>query len=139
MHELSPRHVVPVENPSERSFGLVFFVFFLAVSSYPLISGQSIRLWALGVAGVFLLLSLAAPMALAPLNRVWMKFGALLHSIVSPLALAVGFFLTVLPIGLLMRLFGKDPLRLRLDPMADSYWILREPPGPEADSLNNQF
>jgi len=91
------------------------------------------------VSGLFLLLAVLVPRVLAPANRLWTKFGLLLHHIVSPLALGVLFFLVVTPTGLLMRLFGKDPLRLRFDPAADSYWIKRDPPGPAADSLKNQF
>lgn len=139
MHEHLPRHTANVEGSSDRSFGIVFAVVFLIVALYPLVYGQGIRLWSLIVAGIFLLLSFAAPAVLAPANKLWMKFGELLHKIVSPVALGIVFYLTVLPIGLLMRLFGKDPLRLRLDTAVDSYWIRREPPGPAADSLNNQF
>ena len=65
--------------------------------------------------------------------------GLVLHKIVSPIALGILFFLVVTPTGLLMRLLGKDPLRLRFDRSADSYWIARTPPGPDADSLKNQF
>jgi hypothetical protein len=68
-----------------------------------------------------------------------MKFGEMLHRIVSPLALGIVFYFTVLPTGLLLRLFSNDPLRLRFDPTAKSYWIKREPPGPAAESLKNQF
>ena len=89
--------------------------------------------------GIFLLLAALVPGVLAPANRLWTKFGLLLHHIVSPIALGILFFLVVTPTGLLMRLFGKDPLRLRFDPDADSYWIKRDPPGPAADSLKNQF
>lgn len=91
------------------------------------------------VAGAFLLLAMLIPQVLAPANRLWTKFGLLLHNIVSPIALGILFFLVVTPTGLLMRLFGKDPLRLRFDPAASSYWIKRDPPGPAADSLKNQF
>lgn len=104
-----------------------------------MLHGHALRLWALILAGVFLLLSLLLPASLAPLNRLWTKFGMLLHHIVSPLALGILFFLVVTPIALIMRIFGKDPLRLRLDRSASSYWIERTPPGPAADSLKNQF
>ncbi len=91
------------------------------------------------VAGTFLVLTLSVPKVLGPANRMWTKFGLLLHNIVSPLALGILFYLVVTPTGLLMRIFGKDPLRLRLDTAADSYWITRSPPGPDAESLKNQF
>ena len=122
-----------------RAFGLVFTLAFAIIACYPLLIGGVIRLWSMIVAGIIFLLTLFAPAVLAPANRLWIKFGELLHRIVSPLALGIVFYITVLPTGLLLRLFGKDPLRLRFDPRAKSYWIKREPPGPSAESLNNQF
>lgn len=139
MHEHSPRYAPATQGSSDRSFGLVFSVFFVVVGLLPLLGGHSIRLWSLGLSGAFLLLALFIPSVLAPANRVWTKFGMLLHSIVSPIALGILFFAVVTPTGFVMRLFGKDPLRLRFDPSPRSYWILRTPPGPDADSLKNQF
>ena len=128
-----------VQGGSNRSFGLVFAVFFAIVGLVPLISGRGVRGWALGVAALFLALALIYPALLAPLARLWMKFGLLLHRIVSPIALGIMFFLVITPMGLLMRLFGKDPLRLRFDRSADSYWIPRDPPGPSPESFKDQF
>ena len=139
MHEHAPRHTARIQTSSDRSFGFVFAAVFLIVGLYPLLHAAGIRIWAIVVSGLFLLLAALAPRVLAPANRLWTKFGLLLHNIVSPIALGILFFLVVTPTGLLMRLFGKDPLRLRFDPAADSYWIKRDPPGPAADSLNNQF
>ncbi len=139
MHEHTPRHTSQIQSSSDRSFGFVFAAVFLIVALYPLLHAAGIRIWAVVISGLFLLLAALVPQVLAPANRLWTKFGLLLHNIVSPLALGILFFLVVTPTGLLMRLFGKDPLRLRFDPAADSYWIKRDPPGPAADSLNNQF
>ena len=139
MHEHTPRHTSQLQSSSDRSFGFVFAAVFLIVALYPLLHAGGIRIWAAIVSGLFLLLAALVPTILAPANRAWTKFGLLLHNIVSPLALGILFFLVVTPPGLLMRLFGKDPLRLRFDPAATSYWIKRDPPGPAADSLNNQF
>lgn len=139
MHEHTPRHTSQIQSSSDRSFGFVFAAVFLIVALFPLLHAAGIRIWAVAVSGVFLLLASFLPHVLAPANRLWTKFGLLLHNIVSPVALGILFFLVVTPTGLLMRLFGKDPLRLRFDPAADSYWIKRDPPGPAADSLNNQF
>ncbi len=97
------------------------------------------RLWALIAAGVFLVPALVFPKVLHPLNKLWMRFGALLQKIVSPIVLGALFFLTVTPMGLLMRLIGKDLLRLKKDPDASSYWIERTPPGPPPDTMRNQF
>lgn len=139
MHEHTPRHTASAPISSDRSFGLVFTVFFSIVGLLPLLSGQGIRLWALGVSTLFLLLSLTVPRVLAPANRAWAKFGELLHGIVSPVALGILFFGVVTPTGVIMRLLGKDLLRLRLDRSTNSYWIVRTPPGPDAESLKNQF
>ena len=139
MHEHTPRHTAPVQGSSNRAFGLVFTVFFLLIGLLPLLHGHAIRMWALLLAGGVLVLALAVPAVLAPANRLWTKLGLVLHKIVSPIALGILFFLVVTPTGLLMRLLGKDPLRLRFDRSADSYWIDRTPPGPDADSLKNQF
>ena len=128
-----------VQGGSNRSFGLVFTVFFAIVGLLPLIGGRGVRGWALGLGALFLAVALLHPAVLAPLARLWMKFGLLLHRIVSPIALGVMFFLVITPMGLLMRLFGKDPLRLRFDRSADSYWIPRDPPGPSPESFKDQF
>lgn len=125
--------------PSERSFGIVFTAVFLIVGAWPLLSGGPPRWWALAIAGAFLVAGLALPRILRPLNSAWLRFGLVLHRIISPLILAMLFYLTVLPTGLVMRALGKDPLRLRFDRNARSYWIERSPPGPDPESLRNQF
>jgi hypothetical protein len=139
MHEHTQKHALAVEQSSDRAFGLVFAAVFLIIALYPLFSGNALRIWALIVAGGFGVSALFIPGVLAPANRLWMKFGELLHRVVSPIALGIVFYLAVMPTGLLMRLLGKDPLRLRMDATAESYWIKRDPPGPAAESLNNQF
>lgn len=124
---------------SDRSFGLVMAGFFGLIGFWPLLHRSDLRIWAIAVALGFLIAAIVCPGMLARANQLWMRFGALLHVIVSPVALAVVFYLTVVPIGLLMRLSGKDPLRLKPDPAARSYWIPRQPPGPDPKSLTNQF
>jgi len=124
---------------SERGFAVVFTVVFVLVGLWPLLSGGPARTWALLIAAAFLLAGFAAPGILAPLNRLWFRFGMALGRIVSPIVMGIIFFGTVMPTGLLMRLFRKDVLRLRFDPAAESYWIPRDPPGPSAESLKQQF
>ena len=124
---------------SERGFGLVFATVFLIVGLWPLLSGSAPRLWSLGIAAAFLAIALAAPKVLGPLNRLWYRFGLLLNRIVSPVVLAVLFFATVMPIGLIMRLSGKDILRMRFEPDASTYWIERKPPGPDPQMMPKQF
>jgi hypothetical protein len=137
-HEILQREAAR-KTASDRSFGLVLAGFFALLGVVGLWR-QSERwpLWA-GLAVVALALALAAPRLLAPANRVWTKFGLLLHAVVSPVMLGVIFYLCIAPIGFLMRLSGKDPLRLRYEPEADSYWIKRVPPGPQPPSFKNQF
>ncbi len=128
-----------VEGSSDRSFGFVFAAVFTLIGLWPLMGGGQVRIWALGIAAAFAVVVLARPGLLAPLNRLWTRFGLLLHKVVSPLIMGMLFYLTVTPIGLLMRAFGKDPLRLRPDPDAASYWIERDPPGPPPETMKNQF
>jgi hypothetical protein len=128
-----------IQGSSNRAFGLVFAVVFALIGLLPLISSGGVRLWSLAVAAGFLILAHALPTALAPLNRLWLRFGLLLHRIVNPIVLGIMFFLVITPMGVLMRLFGKDLLKLRYDPNAASYWVGRTPPGPAPKSLNHQF
>lgn len=124
---------------SERALGIVFAIVFIIVGLWPLMDGEAIRLWALIVAGAFLALSFLAPKLLKPLNWLWFRFGLLLHKIVNPIIMALLFFTTVTPIALLMKLFGKDSLNRKFDPSAKSYWIERQPPGPDPETMRNQF
>jgi len=140
MHENFDRDVEE-KAPSERSFGLVMTAFFLIVAVGPLLfpPRESVRWWAIAIAVMFLGAALLRPQLLVPLNRLWMKFGHLLHAIVSPIILGLLFYATITPIGILMRAFGKDPIRLRRAPEAATYWIERQPPGPSPESMKNQY
>lgn len=128
-----------VRGSSDRSFGLVFTVVFCVAGLFPLYRGGPIRQWALMVAGVFLLAALAHPRILSPLNRVWMRFGLLLHKITNPIILGAIFYLVFTPMALLLRMLGKDLLRLKMEPGSKTYWIVRQPPGPAPESMSNQF
>jgi hypothetical protein len=128
-----------VKASSDRFFGLTFFAVFLILALWPLLAQGPVRPVALGIALAFLAVSLIAPKWLAPLNRLWLKFGELLHSITSPIILGIMFFGVITPVGWLMRLAGKDLLRMKFDRDAPSYWIRREPPGPDKASLKRQF
>jgi hypothetical protein len=128
-----------VEGSTDRAFGWVFTAVFVLIGVWPLLHSNAPRWWAIGIAAAFALVTLIKPTLLSGLNRLWMKFGVLLGKVVSPIALGVLFYLVFTPIGLLMRLTGKDPLRLKFDRAGDSYWIRREPPGPPPKSMTNQF
>lgn len=138
LHE-EMRREAEIPLGSDRSFGLVFAVVFSVIGLWPLLDGGEFRAWALGTALAFLVAALTMPRRLRPLNLLWFKFGMLLHHVVTPLVMGLLFFLTVTPVGLLMRATGKDPMRLRRDPAASSYWIARDPPGPSPESMKNQF
>ena len=140
MHEDFTRKET-VKGSSDRSFGFVMAAFFALVALFPLLHGplSSVRWWALVVAVAFLASALLWTAPLRPLNRAWLKLGLLLSRIVSPIVMMVLFYATVTPVGALMRWAGKDPLRLRRNTAAASYWIPREPPGPAPDSMKQQF
>jgi hypothetical protein len=114
-------------------------VVFAVIALWPLWQGGSPRWWSLIGAAAFLVSAIAVPRALRPLNRLWLRFGLLLNKIVGPIVLGILFYLVVTPIGLAMRMAGKDPLRLKWRPEADTYWIERQPPGPAPDTIKNQF
>ena len=124
---------------SDRSFGLVFAGAFAVIGAVKLWRGHVVGVVWCAAALVFLVLSIVRPMILAPLNHLWLKLGLLLYKVVNPLVMALMFYLTILPTGLLMRLLRKDPLHLKRDPQAYSYWIERRPPGPAPDTMRNQF
>jgi hypothetical protein len=137
-HESFTRHE-EVKGSSNRMLGLVFATVFVIVAVLPLFSGAALRWWSLSIAMAFAAVAFVFPRALAPLNRAWTRFGLLLHKIVSPIVLGFLFYVVVTPLGLLMRLLGKDPLRLRWDKQTSTYWIERTPPGPKPDTLSDQF
>ena len=124
-----------IKISSNRSFGIVFFVVFLLIALYPLTYEGEIRIWSLIISIIFLILGLLNSKILAPLNKIWFKFGILLGKIVSPLIMGIIFFLVVTPIGFIMRLLGKDVLNLKYN-KNKSYWI--EKNGPKS-KMKNQF
>jgi len=134
MSELTSR--ITINQGSEKSFGIVFSIVFLIVALYPLIDSEGLRIWALIISTIFLLLAFIAPNTLSLPNKLWFKFGILLGSIIALIVMAFVYFLTVLPIGLIMRLLGKDLLKQKLDKNAKSYWIERSEP---MGSMKNQF
>ena len=107
---------------SNKSFGIVFFIFFLLVSLYPLLKNENIRIWSLIIALIFLVLGLFNSKILSPLNQLWFKFGLILGKIVSPVIMGIIFFGVVTPIGVLMKILNKDLLSLKFN-KEKSYWI----------------
>jgi hypothetical protein len=124
---------------SDRSFGLVMAAAFTAVTLLNLWHSGRVWPWTGGLAALFLAAALLRPAILNPLSRLWLKFGLLLHGVVNPIVMALIFYGTVLPTGLVMRALGKDLLRLKRQPDAESYWIVRQPPGPAPETMKDQF
>jgi hypothetical protein len=124
---------------SDRAFGLLFTVFWIAVAIAPVRYGGSARVWAGILATAFLLFSVIRPTLLGPLNLQWQRLGRLLQKLTNPIVMAILFFSAVTPFGLIMRLLNRDVLRLKWDREAASYWIPRQPPGPPAESMKDQF
>lgn len=128
-----------VRGASNRSFGLVFAGLFAIIGLWPLLDGEGPRPWSLVTAVALLFIAGIRPSMLAPFNRLWLKFGLLLHRVTNPIIMAFIFYLAVVPTALIVKLLGKDPLRRKLDKKAASYWIYRDPPGPSPGSMKNQF
>lgn len=124
---------------SDRGFALTFAALFALIGGWPLLGGGAPRWWALVAALVLLAVALLHPALVAPLNRLWARFSHLLSRLMTPLVLAVVFYLALTPTALLLRLFGKRPLQLGRDAHARSYWLPRRPPGPEPESMRKQF
>ncbi|MDC0397178.1 SxtJ family membrane protein [Candidatus Pelagibacter sp.] len=124
-----------INLPSNKNFGIVFFIVFLLIALYPLINNEEIKTWSILISLIFLFLGLRNSVILTSLNKLWYNFGLFLGKIVSPLVMGIIFFLVVTPIGLIMRLFGKDVLNLRYN-KNNSYWIEKKDP---KSLMKNQF
>ena len=124
-----------IKISSNRSFGIIFFVVFLLIAIFPLTNGDEIRIWSLIFSSIFLILGVLNSKILTPLNKLWFKLGIFLGKIVTPLVMGVIFFFVVTPIGLIMRIVGKDLLNLKYN-LNKSYWIKKN--GPKS-IMKNQF
>ena len=138
-HEDLTRRHESAKTGTDRAFGLIFSGVFAVIAVVPLLSGRSVRAWSLAVAAAFLIVALAKPSLLRPIHKAWLRLGGVLQKITNPLVMALLFYGVVTPTALIMRLFGQDPLRLRFDPQAKSYWIERRPPGPDPQTMRHQF
>ena len=123
-------------NSSNRSFGVVFFIFFLIVAVWPLKNGEDLRVLFLIISLIFLLLGLINSKILTPLNKLWFKLGILLGNFISPIVMAMVFFLVVTPTGIIMRFFGKNLLQIKKKRKTSTYWIRRNK---IKSSMKNQF
>ena len=124
-----------IKISSNRSFGLVFFIVFLLIATYPLLNDGHLKIWSLIISVIFLVLGLLNSKTLYPLNKIWFKFGIFLGKIISPLVMGLIFFTVVTPIGLFMRLLNKDLLSLKFN-KKKTYWIEKNEP---KSKMKNQF
>ena len=124
---------------SDRSLGLTFSAFFAVVAILPWLRHRSFQWRSQIVSAVFLLVALIAPGLLHPLSRLWLRLSLLLHKIVSPVVTSLIFYLVFVPAAFILWLLGKDPLHRKIEPIAETYWIPRTPPGPAPQTMRNQF
>ncbi len=124
-----------IKLPSNRNFGIVFFIVFLIISLWPLLNQNEIRIWSLILSTIFLILGLINSNLLSPLNKAWYKFGIILGNFVAPIVMGVVFFFVVTPTGIIMRLLGKDLLNLKKN-TKETYWLKKDNSN---NNLKNQF
>jgi len=115
-----------IKTSSNKSFGLVFFVIFMTIALWPLLNDENIRIWSVIVSIIFLILGLFNSKILTPFNKLWMRLGIFLGAIVSPIVMGIVYFAVITPIGLIMKLFGKDVLNLKIDKNKNTYWTLKK-------------
>ena len=123
------------KKSSNRSFGLLFFVVFFLIGIWPLFNENDYRLWSLIISIIFLILGLLNSKLLNPLNNLWIKFGEILGKIIAPIVMMIVFFIVLTPVSFIVRLFGKDLLKLKFI-KKNSYWINRKK---DIGSMKKQF
>ena len=119
-----------------RSFGLLFFIVFLALALWPLTKKGEINIYLISIALIFLVLGLLNSKILSPINKAWIKFGEILGRVIAPIVMAIVYFLILTPISLLVRLFGKDLIGMKFSNDIKSYWIKRKK---HIGSMDKQF
>ena len=112
------------KNENNKSFGILFFIVFLIIGAWPVIESGSVRIWAMVISSIFLILGILNSKLLTPLKKGWIKLGELLGKIISPFVMGIIYFFVITPIGILMRLAGKDLLNMKYN-KNKSYWIKR--------------
>ena len=125
----------PIKIGSNRSFGIVFFIVFLIISLFPVLNEENPKIWSLAISFIFLILGLVNSNLLSPLNKIWFKFGIFLGNFISPIVMGIVFFFVVTPIGIMMRIAGKDLLNLKKI-NKKTYWIEKTE---TKSKMKNQF
>jgi hypothetical protein len=125
---------IKINKKNNIIFGIFFFIFFLIVGLYPLVSAEVIRIWSVVLSLIFLIITIIRPNLFTFLNRSWIRFGTFLGKIISPIVMGFVFFFVVTPIGILVRILKKDVMGLKRG--ASSYWINRDD---KFQSMKKQF
>jgi hypothetical protein len=125
---------ININKKNNITFGILFFIFFLIIGLYPLISNEPIRIWSIILSSVFLIITIINPNLFAFLNKLWIKFGILLAKIISPIIMGLVFFFVVTPTGIFVKILKKDVMGLKRE--ASSYWITRKD---KVQSMKKQF
>ncbi len=137
-HEVPQEDKAP-QGSSDRAFGLVLGIFFVILGVWPIFRGGPLRLSALAAGGIILSLAAFLPVLLHPFNRLWIRLGRLLAMVTNPIIMGILFYVLFTPFAFFLRLAGKDPLRLKFDRNADTYWMNRRPAGPLPETMRNQY
>jgi hypothetical protein len=116
------------------TFGILFFILFLIIGLYPLISSEPVRIWSIILSLVILTITIIKPNLFTFLNKLWIQLGILLGKIISPTVMGLVFFLVVTPIGIFVRILKKDVMSLKKE--GSSYWIDRKD---KLQSMKQQF
>ena len=125
---------IKINKKNNITFGILFFIFFLIIGLFPLISVGIIRIWSVVLSLVFLIITIIRPNLFTFLNRSWIQFGIFLGKVISPIVMGLVFFFVVTPIGVLVRILKKDVMGLKGG--ASSYWINRKD---KLQSMKKQF
>jgi|TARA_B100000780_G_scaffold216343_1_gene155707 hypothetical protein len=125
-----------IKLPSNKSFGIVFFIVFFIIALWPLKSGSDIRIVPLLISLIFLILGLINSNLLKPLNIIWMKFGLMLGKFMNPIIMGLIYYLTVVPTGLIFKILNKNLLNIKKKNDQKSYWIKKEK---SQSTMKNQF
>ena len=128
------KNLINIKRKDNITFGILFFILFLIIGLYPLISNEPIRIWSIIVSLVFLTVTIIKPNLFTFLNKLWIKFGILLGKTISPIVMGLVFFFVVTPIGIFIKILKKDVMGLKRG--APSYWITRED---KIQSMKKQF